>query len=111
MKFKDVKKMPKDEMDKARTMVQNAIVHAVKSSGSKGAAPRLAFIKEGPYAVPDGRCSSGTLVIRSARIERGGGDRGPRHGTPSVENRAFVHDKPTEERMQQGPLTILPKQT
>ena len=43
---------PKDGMDKARTMVQNAIVHAVKSSRSKGAAPRLAFIKEGPYAVP-----------------------------------------------------------
>ncbi|HVO49675.1 MAG TPA: nickel-dependent lactate racemase [Thermoanaerobaculia bacterium] len=43
---------PEDEMAKARTMVQNAIVHAVQSSRSKGAAPRVAFIKEGPYAVP-----------------------------------------------------------
>ena len=43
---------PKDEMDKARTMLQNAIIHAVKSPRRKGAAPRVAFIKEGPYAVP-----------------------------------------------------------
>ena len=44
-----------DEMERARTMLQNAIVHAVKSprrKGAKGAAPRVAFIKEGPYAVP-----------------------------------------------------------
>jgi len=41
-----------DEMTKARTMLQNAIVHAVKSPRRKGTAPRVAFIKEGPYAVP-----------------------------------------------------------
>jgi hypothetical protein len=43
---------PEDEMARARTMLQNAIVYAVKSPRWKGAAPRVAFIKEGPYAVP-----------------------------------------------------------
>jgi hypothetical protein len=43
---------PEDEMVRARMMLQNAIVHAVKSPRWKGAAPRVAFIKEGPYAVP-----------------------------------------------------------
>ncbi len=43
---------PDDEMAKAQAMVQNAIVHAVKGPGQKAAAPRVAFIKEGPYAVP-----------------------------------------------------------
>jgi hypothetical protein len=46
---------PEDEMTRARVMLQNAIVHAVKSHGrrgGRGGAPRVAFIKEGPYAVP-----------------------------------------------------------
>jgi hypothetical protein len=43
---------PEDEMARARTMLQNAIVYAVKSPRWKGAVPRVAFIKEGPYAVP-----------------------------------------------------------
>ena len=43
---------PEDEMVRARTMLQNAVVYAVKSPRRKGAAPRVAFIKEGPYAVP-----------------------------------------------------------
>lgn len=43
---------PEDEMAKARTMVQNAVVHAVKSSRPEGTVPRVAFILEGPYAVP-----------------------------------------------------------
>jgi hypothetical protein len=33
-------------------MVQQAVIHAYESLEAQGGAPRLAFIREGPYAVP-----------------------------------------------------------
>ena len=42
----------KDDVEQTRTMVQNAIIYAVKHPRWGSATPSVAFIKEGPYAVP-----------------------------------------------------------
>jgi nickel-dependent lactate racemase len=42
----------KDDAEKTRAMAQNAIIYAVKHPRWGGADPSIAFIKEGPYAVP-----------------------------------------------------------
>jgi len=42
----------KDDVEKTRAMAQNAIIYAVKHPRWAGADPSIAFIKEGPYAVP-----------------------------------------------------------
>ena len=41
-----------DDMEQARAMAQNAVVAAVLQQTWGGRAPSVAFIKEGPYAVP-----------------------------------------------------------
>jgi nickel-dependent lactate racemase len=41
-----------DDAEKSRAMVQNAIVYAVSHPRWGGDPPSMAFIKEGPYAVP-----------------------------------------------------------
>ena len=41
-----------DDAEQTRTMVQNALIHAVNHPRWNGSAPSVAFIKEGPYAVP-----------------------------------------------------------
>jgi nickel-dependent lactate racemase len=42
----------KDDVEQTRAMVQNAIIYAVKQAGLGSTDPSVAFIKEGPYAVP-----------------------------------------------------------
>ncbi len=42
----------KDDVEQTRAMAQNAIIYAVKHPRWGGATPSVAFIKEGPYAVP-----------------------------------------------------------
>jgi hypothetical protein len=42
----------KPSLEKAREMVQNAVLFAVYRYRERGIAPTLAFIREGPYAVP-----------------------------------------------------------
>jgi len=42
----------KDDVEQTRAMVQNAIIYAVKHPRWASANPSVAFIKEGPYAVP-----------------------------------------------------------
>lgn len=44
--------------DKARFMVQRALIHTVYRTQRTGNEPALAFIKEGPYAVPSHQCHS-----------------------------------------------------
>jgi nickel-dependent lactate racemase len=41
-----------DHAEQTRTMVQNALIYAVNHPRWNGSAPSVAFIKEGPYAVP-----------------------------------------------------------
>jgi hypothetical protein len=41
-----------DDVQQTRAMVQNAIVYAVHHPRWGGVAPSVAFLKEGPYAVP-----------------------------------------------------------
>ncbi len=42
----------KTTLEKARQMVQNAVLFAVSQYREKGIEPTMAFIREGPYAVP-----------------------------------------------------------
>jgi hypothetical protein len=42
----------KPSLEKAREMVQNAVLFAVSRYREKGIDPTIAFIREGPYAVP-----------------------------------------------------------
>ena len=46
-----------DDLERARAMVQNALVVAVCHRTREGRSPSVAFIKEGPYAVPVRRAS------------------------------------------------------
>ncbi len=48
-----------DDLERARAMVQNALVVAVRRGTRGGRFPSVAFIKEGPYAVPVRRPSAG----------------------------------------------------
>jgi nickel-dependent lactate racemase len=48
-----------DDMEQARAMVQNALVVTVRHQAREGRSPSVAFIKEGPYAVPVRRSSAG----------------------------------------------------
>jgi nickel-dependent lactate racemase len=41
-----------DDAEQTRTMVQNALIYAVNNPRWSGSVPSVAFIKEGPYAVP-----------------------------------------------------------
>jgi hypothetical protein len=41
-----------DDAEQTRAMVQNAIIYAVKQPRWRSTKPSIAFIKEGPYAVP-----------------------------------------------------------
>lgn len=45
-------KRAKPSPNKAQEMVQNAILYAVRRYQEKGVEPTMAFIREGPYAVP-----------------------------------------------------------
>ncbi len=56
-----------DDGARTRAMVQNAIVHAVRHPRWKGSAPRVAFIREGPYAVPVRAAPAAPEVARDAR--------------------------------------------
>ncbi len=42
----------KDRAKKVEEMVQNAVLHSYQSRAEKQIAPQVAFIREGPYAVP-----------------------------------------------------------
>jgi len=42
----------RDDVEQTRAMVQNAIIYGVNHPRWSGAVPSVAFIKEGPYAVP-----------------------------------------------------------
>ncbi|HTP53141.1 MAG TPA: nickel-dependent lactate racemase [Anaeromyxobacteraceae bacterium] len=41
-----------DDMERTRAMVQNAVVASVHHPRWRGAVPSIAFVREGPYAVP-----------------------------------------------------------
>ena len=41
-----------DDKEKAETMLQNAVIYAMNHPRFKGRKPTLAFIEEGPYAIP-----------------------------------------------------------
>ena len=41
-----------DDAERTAAMVQNALICAVNHPRSRGSVPSVAFIKEGPYAVP-----------------------------------------------------------
>jgi nickel-dependent lactate racemase len=43
---------PKDALERARSMVQNAVVACVRHPRWRGEVPTVAFVREGPYAVP-----------------------------------------------------------
>jgi hypothetical protein len=43
---------PCGDLEQARAMIQNALICAVHHPRWSGARPSLAFISEGPYAVP-----------------------------------------------------------
>jgi hypothetical protein len=43
---------PGDDLEQARAMIQNALISAVHHPRWSGARPSVAFISEGPYAVP-----------------------------------------------------------
>ena len=43
---------PCDDLEQARAMIQNALIYAVHHPRWGGARPSVAFISEGPYAVP-----------------------------------------------------------
>ncbi len=45
-------KRVKPSLKKAQEMVQKAVVYAVNRYQEKGVEPTMAFIREGPYAVP-----------------------------------------------------------
>ncbi|MCF8038038.1 MAG: nickel-dependent lactate racemase [Desulfohalobiaceae bacterium] len=40
------------EKEQARIMLQNAVIHAAHHPRFEGSTPRMAFIEEGPYAIP-----------------------------------------------------------
>ncbi len=60
---------PDEDAERARAMVQNALVYAVHHPRWRGATPSVAFIPEGPYAVPvraTGAAEGQTPALRPA---------------------------------------------
>jgi hypothetical protein len=46
-------KRKKPSLEKAREMIQKAVLFAIHRYREKGVEPTMAFIREGPYAVPN----------------------------------------------------------
>jgi nucleoside-diphosphate-sugar epimerase len=52
IELEDAARAVADALERARTMVQNAVVACVRHPRWRGEAPTVAFLREGPYAVP-----------------------------------------------------------